>query len=118
MSEADGFQTIAPPTPTELNGLTWQKVILGDWTAIIRDLLDVARIAFIVATIVWISLGHAWTGLVAASLVILFGLGDQPAPLLRRERHPRHVPARLGLGARRGTDRGASTTTSSTFSPH
>jgi hypothetical protein len=66
-------QTIAPPGRTELNGLTWQKVILGDWTPVIRDPLDVARIAFIVATIVWISLGHAWTGLVGASLVILFG---------------------------------------------
>ena len=66
-------QTIAPPGGTELNGLTWQKVILGDWTPVIRDPLDVARIAFIVAAIVWISLGHAWTGLVGASLIILFG---------------------------------------------
>jgi hypothetical protein len=66
-------QTVAPPAPKEVNGLTWQKVILGDWTPVIRDPLDVARIAFVVATIVWVSLGHAWTGLVGASLVILFG---------------------------------------------
>jgi uncharacterized membrane protein YjdF len=64
-------QTIAHPAPKE-HGLTWQKLILGDWTRVIRDPLDAARILFIAATIVWILLGHAMTGLVAASLVILF----------------------------------------------
>jgi len=67
MSEA-----VAHPAPEGARGLTWQKLILGDWTRIVRDPLDIARIAFIVATIVWIALGHAMTGLVAASLVILF----------------------------------------------
>jgi uncharacterized membrane protein YjdF len=64
-------QTIAHPPPLAAHGLTWQKVILGDWTRVIRDPLDIARIAFIVATIVWIVLGHAMTGLVAASAVII-----------------------------------------------
>ncbi len=66
MSEA-----IAHPPPVEGHNLTWQKLILGDWTRIVRDPLDVARIAFIVSTIVWILLGHAMTGLVAASAVII-----------------------------------------------
>jgi hypothetical protein len=66
MSEA-----VAHPAPVSARGLTRQKLILGDWTRIVRDPLDVARIAFIVATIVWILLGHAMTGLVAASAVII-----------------------------------------------
>ena len=66
MSEA-----VAHPAPEGARGLTWQKLILGDWTRIVRDPLDVARIAFIVSTIVWILLGHAMTGLVAASAVII-----------------------------------------------
>jgi uncharacterized membrane protein YjdF len=63
--------TIAHPAPVKMQGLTWQKLILGDWTPVIRDPLDVARIAFIVSTIVWIMLGHAMTGVVAASAVII-----------------------------------------------
>jgi len=66
MSEA-----VAHPTPVSARGLTRQKLILGDWTRTVRDPLDVARIAFIVSTIVWILLGHAMTGLVAASAVII-----------------------------------------------
>lgn len=66
MSEA-----VALPAPEGARGLTWQKLILGDWTRIVRDPLDVARIAFVVSTIVWILLGHAMTGLVAASAVII-----------------------------------------------
>jgi hypothetical protein len=66
MSEA-----VAHPAPVSARGLTRQKLILGDWTRIVRDPLDVARIAFIVSTIVWILLGHAMTGLVAASAVII-----------------------------------------------
>jgi hypothetical protein len=66
MSEA-----VAHPAPASARGLTRQKLILGDWTRIVRDPLDVARIAFIVSTIVWILLGHAMTGLVAASAVII-----------------------------------------------
>jgi hypothetical protein len=60
------------PLPIAARGLTWQKLILGDWTRFIRDPLDVARIAFIAATVVWILLGNAMTGLIAASVVILF----------------------------------------------
>jgi hypothetical protein len=59
------------PRPIQAHGLTWQKLILGDWTRFVRDPLDVARVAFIVSTIVWGILGHAMTGLIAASLVIL-----------------------------------------------
>ena len=66
MSEA-----IAHPPSVRGHNLTWQKVILGDWTRVIRDPLDVARIAFIIATIVWALLGHAMTGLIAASAVII-----------------------------------------------
>jgi uncharacterized membrane protein YjdF len=64
-------ETIARPTPTKAHNLTWQKLILGDWTRVIRDPLDVARVAFIASTIVWIMLGHAMTGVVAASAVII-----------------------------------------------
>ena len=66
MSEA-----VAHPAPASARGLTRQKLILGDWTRIVRDPLDVARIAFVVSTIVWILLGHAMTGLIAASAVII-----------------------------------------------
>jgi uncharacterized membrane protein YjdF len=64
-------EVVAHPAPESARGLTWQKLILGDWTRIVRDPLDVARIAFVVSTIVWILLGHAMTGLVAASAVII-----------------------------------------------
>jgi hypothetical protein len=64
-------EAIAHPPSVRGHNLTWQKVILGDWTRIVRDPLDVARIAFVVSTIVWILLGHAMTGLIAASAVII-----------------------------------------------
>lgn len=64
-------ETIAHPAPPEARGLTWQKLILGDWTRVVRDPLDVCRILFIIATIVWGVLGHSITGLVAASVVLL-----------------------------------------------
>jgi hypothetical protein len=57
--------------PIQARGLTWQKLILGDWTRVVRDPLDVARLAFIAATVVWGVLGHALTGLIAASLILL-----------------------------------------------
>ena len=59
------------PRPIQAHGLTPQKLILGDWTRVIRDPLDVARVAFIVSAIVWALLGHAMTGLIAASAVIV-----------------------------------------------
>jgi uncharacterized membrane protein YjdF len=64
-------QTIAAPAPVPARGLTWQKLLLGDWTRFVRDPLDVCRILFIVATIVWGLLGHSVTGLIAASFIIL-----------------------------------------------
>ena len=64
-------ETIAHPAPPEARGLTWQKVILGDWTRVVRDPLDVCRILFIIATVVWGVLGHSVTGLVAAAVVLL-----------------------------------------------
>ena len=54
-------QTVASPAPKEASGLTWQKVILGDWTRVVRDPLDVCRILFIIATVVWGLLGHSVT---------------------------------------------------------
>jgi hypothetical protein len=41
-------EAIAHPPPVE-GHVTWQKLILGDWTRIVRDPLDVARIAFVVS---------------------------------------------------------------------
>jgi hypothetical protein len=64
-------ETIASPPPVTAHPITWQKLFLGDWTRFIRDPLDVARLGFIAATIVWGVLGHSVTGLVAASFVIL-----------------------------------------------
>lgn len=69
--EVEVSGTIAHPAPSEAHGLTWQKLILGDWSRLVRDPLDVARLAFIAATIVWGVLGHSLTGLIAASVVLL-----------------------------------------------
>jgi hypothetical protein len=57
--------------PAEAGGLTWQKLILGDWSRIVRDPLDVYRIVFIGATIVWGLSGRPVTVLVAASAVLV-----------------------------------------------
>jgi uncharacterized membrane protein YjdF len=62
--------TLAPPVPTS-SGLTWQKIFLGDWSQLVRDPLDVARIVFIAATIVWGLSGGPVTVVVAASVVLL-----------------------------------------------
>jgi uncharacterized membrane protein YjdF len=67
MSEAT-----APAAPEEARGLTWQKFFLGDWSRWVRDPLDVLRLIFIGATIVWGLTGHPLTGLIGASLVLLF----------------------------------------------
>jgi hypothetical protein len=67
MSEA-----IAPAAPEEARGWTWQKLALGDWSRVVRDPLDVLRLTFIAATIVWGLTGHPLTGMVGASLVLLF----------------------------------------------
>jgi uncharacterized membrane protein YjdF len=66
MSEA-----IAPVAPEKVRGWTWQKVVLGDWSTYVRDPLDVLRLVFIGATILWGVTGHPVTGLVGASLVLV-----------------------------------------------
>ena len=45
--------TLAPQAPAGTGRLTWQKVVLGDWTRLIRDPQDVYRAVFIVATVIW-----------------------------------------------------------------
>jgi hypothetical protein len=42
-------ETTSSTAPTGPDRLTWQKFVLGDWTSIVRDPLDVSRIAFIAA---------------------------------------------------------------------
>lgn len=66
MSEA-----IAPSAHEEAHGLTWQKVFLGDWSRVVRDPLDVLRLLFIGATIVWGLTGHPVTPLVGASVILI-----------------------------------------------
>jgi len=62
---------LAPVVPDEAHGLTWQKVFLGDWSKYIRDPLDVLRLIFIAAALVWGLTGHPWTQVVGASLVLI-----------------------------------------------
>ena len=71
-----------PAAATQSGEWTWRKVLLGDWGRIVRDPLDVMRIAFWVGTIYWVATdGAAWDGLVGASLVILGGrFLDLPRP--------------------------------------
>src|SRR4029453_14150805 len=66
MSEA-----VVPPAPAETRGLTWQKVLLGDWWRWVRDPIDVLRLIFIGAALVWGLTGHPWTQVVGASLVLV-----------------------------------------------
>lgn len=63
--------TIVHPAPAEVHGLTWQKLILGDWSRLVRDPLDVFRIAFIGATIGWGLAGKPVTQVIAASAVLV-----------------------------------------------
>ena len=63
--------TIAQPAPEAAGRLTWQKLVLGDWSRLVRDPLDVARVVFILATIGWGLTGRPVTVLVAASLVLV-----------------------------------------------
>ena len=62
--------TPAPEVPAEPRGLTWQKLILGDWTRIVRDPLDVYRILFVGGALVGGS-PRPVAVLVAASAVLL-----------------------------------------------
>jgi uncharacterized membrane protein len=64
-------QTIATPAPAARHGLTWQKVVLGDWTRLVRDPIDVCRLLFIAATILWGLTGHSVVGLIGACVILL-----------------------------------------------
>jgi hypothetical protein len=64
-------EVFAPSAPTRTRGLTWQKVFLGDWSRVVRDPLDVLRLIFFGATIVWGLTGHPWTQVLGASLVLV-----------------------------------------------
>ena len=61
---------LASPVHPQLGGLTWQKLILGDWSRVVRDPLDVCRLLFLIATIVWALTGHAVTPLIGACVVL------------------------------------------------
>jgi len=61
---------IASPARPQLGGLTWQKLILGDWSRVVRDPLDAGRLLFLTATIVWGVTGHAVAPLVGACVVL------------------------------------------------
>lgn len=63
--------TVLNPTLPHPTGLTWQKVVLGDWTRLVRDPLDVLRIVFIAGAVVWGLTGHPVTIVIAASLVLV-----------------------------------------------
>ena len=62
---------IAPPARQASRGLTWQKVVLGDWSRLVRDPLDVARIVFIAGTIAWGLAGRPVTVVAAASILLV-----------------------------------------------
>ena len=64
-------QTLAPQVEKETRGITWQKVMLGDWTRLVRDPLDVARIVFVAGTIAWGIAGRPVTVVLAASIVLI-----------------------------------------------
>jgi hypothetical protein len=58
----------------------WDRFFLGDWGPVVRDPLDVLRLAYFAGTIVWVIRGGAAAdGLVGGSLVLLWGrLVDLP----------------------------------------
>jgi hypothetical protein len=64
-------EVLAPAAPDERHGLTWQKVVLGDWSRWVRDPIDVLRLIFIGASIAWGITGHPWGQVVGASLVLV-----------------------------------------------
>src|SRR5215210_4127483 len=65
-------EALAPVVPDEAGAWTWQRIVLGDWSRFVRDPLDVLRLLFIGATIVWGLMGNPVTGLVGACVVLLF----------------------------------------------
>jgi len=64
-------EALAPRTPADSRGMTWQKFFLGDWSRIVRDPLDVYRIVFIGAALVWGISGRPVTVLVGASALLV-----------------------------------------------
>jgi len=64
-------EALAPRTPADSRGLTWQKFFLGDWSRIVRDPLDVYRIVFIGAALVWGISGRPVTVIVGASALLV-----------------------------------------------
>ena len=69
--EAEVTGTLAPEAPAEPRGVTWQKLLLGDWSRIVRDPLDVYRILFVGGALVWGLSGRPVAVLVAASAILL-----------------------------------------------
>ena len=71
--------TLAPQAPAETGRLTWQKMVLGDWTRLIRDPQDVYRAVFIVATVIALPLYRWMEGrwpvmpMVGGFFVLVFG---------------------------------------------
>jgi len=63
--------TLAPAAPVPSRHLTWQKLILGDWSRWVRDPLDVARIVFACATIAWLLAGKPATQVLGATIVLM-----------------------------------------------
>jgi uncharacterized membrane protein len=63
--------TIASPASAVRRHLTWQKVVLGDWSRVVRDPLDVCRLLFITATIAWGLTGGRVGPLVGACAVLV-----------------------------------------------
>ena len=61
---------LASPVHPQFGGLTWQKLVLGDWSRVVRDPLDVCRLLFLISTIVWAVTGHAVTPLIGACVVL------------------------------------------------
>jgi hypothetical protein len=64
-------QSVASSAPSERTGITWQKVILGDWTRLVRDPLDILRIVFFVAAIAWGVSGRPVTTVIGAAAVLI-----------------------------------------------
>jgi uncharacterized membrane protein YjdF len=59
-------------TTIEIAPLGWQRFLLGDWGRIVRDPLDVLRLAYFAGTIAWVVTdGAASDGLVGASVILL-----------------------------------------------
>jgi hypothetical protein len=56
----------------EIQPPTWHRLVLGDWNRIVRDPLDLLRLAYFAGTILWVVNDRAASdGLVGASAVLL-----------------------------------------------